>query len=440
MVLVALFCAIYAPEMGQGFVKDDFQWITDARAPFPEIFATTSGFYRPLVTLSFRANDALFGLHSYPYALTNLALALACAVALFWLVRSFALPGGAALVAAALWAFNFHGINMSVMWISGRTALLLTLFALLAAIACLHRRRWWGALAISAALLSKEEAVLLPIALLTWQFLMVEAATSRERWAHAARQAPWLLVPLAIYLVVRSQTDAMTPFDAPDYYRFAFAPDVVARNLYEYLDRSATFAVGGLLFLWAFARRSWVPDAARRRVVWCGLVWFACGLAITIFLPVRSSLYACFPSAGASLAAAAVVAGWLEAMPPARVRRAAVAALLILAALMPVYHARNRRWVEIADLSRATIQTLAPCAKAPCDALLLEDDLRTRRNFTSTFGSFDSGARLFLGRSIPTTVVLSPPSARLRPAEGGCILHVRLIDTVPRAQLKGQCT
>ena len=37
--------------------------------------------------------------------------------------------GSASVAAAAIWIFNWHGINMATLWISGRTALLLTLFA-----------------------------------------------------------------------------------------------------------------------------------------------------------------------------------------------------------------------------------------------------------------------------------------------------------------------
>jgi hypothetical protein len=61
-----------------------------------------------------------------------------------------------------------------------------------------------------------------------------------------------------------------------------------------------------------------------------------------------------------------------------------------------------------------------------------------RRNFARTFGTFDSGAHLFLGREIPTRIVDGPVESP-RPAGEGCVLHIRLIDRVLRPDLKGSC-
>jgi hypothetical protein len=252
LALAVVLAVIYVPDAGHGFVKDDFQWIGDARRPLSVALTHTSGFYRPLVTMSFRANDALFGLASYPYGLTNLVLVFACAALMAALGRSFGLTPGASTFGAAAWAFNFHGINMSILWI--------------------------------------------------------------------------------------------------------------------------------------------------------------------------------------------VASGWMERMTGHQVRRAAVAAVLVLTALIPVYRERNERWVEIADLSRATMAAAVnACATASCDSILLEDDPRSRLNFTSTFGGFDAAARLFLGRDIPTAIVpgQSPRTGMQR--GGDCVVHIRLLDDVPHAELEGNC-
>jgi hypothetical protein len=121
-----------------------------------------------------------------------------------------------------------------------------------------------------------------------------------------------------------------------------------------------------------------------------------------------------------------------------RLRRAAIIAVLVLTALIPVYRLRNERWVEIADLSAETMAALAHCSEARCQAILLEDDPRTRRNFSSAFGEFDSGARLFLGRDIPAHIV-SGPNESLPPPDDACVLHIRLVDDSPRSELKGPC-
>jgi hypothetical protein len=230
----------------------------------------------------------------------------------------------------------------------------------------------------------------------------------------------------------------MVPANAPDYYTFTFAPLAVARNLLEYVDRSWTFAVAGTIFLWLFARPAAAVERRRHLVALWGCVWFACGLALTVFLPIRSSLYACFPSVGAALACAAVVDGWIASMSAQRLRRAAVAAVLLLTALAPIYLLRNQRWVEIADLSAETTAVLEQCSRTRCDSIVLEDDLRTRRNFASTFGTFDAVSRLFLGREIPSRIVPGPVESP-GPAHEGCVLHIRLIDDTPRPELSGRC-
>ena len=440
LALAAVFCAIYLPDAGHGFVKDDFHWITAARQPLHTALTDTPDFYRPLVTMSFRLDYELFGLSSYPYGLTNVAIAAACAALVFALGRSLGLRTGASIFAASVWAFNFHGINMGILWVSGRTALLLTMFALLAAIAFLRGSKVLCLLCVSAALLSKEEAVLLPVALLLWRLVLNRDEQRASRWTAALADAWWVMIPVPLYAIARVRTDAMTPFNAPDYYAFTFAPQALMRNFVEYVDRSSTFALAGLLLLWFFGRPALDLDSRRFRFLLCGVVWFLCGLAITVPLPVRSNLYACWPAVGAALACAAVADAWLDRMPAYQVRRAALAAVLALTALIPVYQLRNERWVEIADLSRDTLATLDRCSAVACQTILLEDDSRTRRNFASTFGEFDTAAHLFLGRDIPTNVVATPVEPTALATNGECVLHIRLIGDVPDPRLQGACS
>ncbi len=135
LLLLALL-AIYLPGLGHGFIKDDFVWIASSEVTSADnlvaLFTHAPDFYRPVVALSFTLNRWLFGIDPFGYGLTNFALLLCAAAALARLAVALGMSWGGALGAAALWSLNFHGIDMALLWMSGRTSLLLALFSLLA--------------------------------------------------------------------------------------------------------------------------------------------------------------------------------------------------------------------------------------------------------------------------------------------------------------------
>src|SRR5256885_13410788 len=140
----ALFvAAVYLRDVGRGFVKDDFGWVETGRAaldsPSQALLPKTPGFYRPAVTLTFAADYLLHDGRPRGYGFTNLALYLLCICAIGALGRAMGLPVPASILAAFVWSVNPHGINMALVWISGRTSLCLTLFAVLAATAFVRR-------------------------------------------------------------------------------------------------------------------------------------------------------------------------------------------------------------------------------------------------------------------------------------------------------------
>ena len=83
---------VYACDAGHGFVKDDFNWILTsarrARHRSGRLLGAATGFFRPLVSLSFAIDHALFDLRPLGYGLTNLGLLLACVGVLFLLLRA----------------------------------------------------------------------------------------------------------------------------------------------------------------------------------------------------------------------------------------------------------------------------------------------------------------------------------------------------------------
>jgi hypothetical protein len=421
---VMAFLAAYGPDAGHGFIKDDFGWILDSRASnlleIGDFFRTSSGFYRPIVTLSFAANYAASGVDPRPYGLTNLLLALACGAALYALARALGLQRWASLLAGGLWAFNFHGVNMGVLWISGRTSLLLTLLTLLAATAFVKGRPAAAVALTFVALLSKEEAVALPPILLVWTLVDLRSPESRVTASlnRSAAILALLLVPLLAYFVLRYQSSAMLPSTAPPFYRFTFSPATVFDNAVEYVDRAVTFPAVVALLVWASTRRSLALSDRERTIVLFGLTWLILGYSLTLFLPVRSSLYACFPSAGAALAAAVVIGNLAERLTAVTRRRAAIAALLLPLALWPVYHARNERWVSLADFSTAILDDFQPLIRSVDEGatILVVDDRGPRANISSAFGNFLPTA-LFLQTGKRVNVIVHPPLPGEEPQE-----------------------
>jgi hypothetical protein len=225
---------------------------------------------------------------------------------------------------------------------------------------------------------------------------LIADARIRNRWVDVRVNVPALAAVFAadaLYLALRAQSGALSASTAPDYYQFSFTLGRLAENIPEYLDRSATFSAVILLLLLAVGRvrpggfRPW--DAHTLSTFSLGLIWWVGGFAITVFLPVRSSLYACFPSVGVVLIAASLASSAWKTVTIRRRVPIVIAGLFVPFLLWPVYHARNRRWVDAADLSSATIETLQQLATTHVSEtrVLIEDNPNERPTLGAAFGS-----------------------------------------------------
>jgi hypothetical protein len=433
IVPLLVFLAVYVPAAGHGFLSDDFRWILNSHIGAPSdvwrLLRITDGFYRPLVSLTFGLNQLLFGIDPRPYGWTNVALTLLTALLIRQLTISLGLARGAATLAASLWLLNFHGINLSILWVSGRTALLVGCAAAACAILVVKRRWGWALLFLALALLSKEEAITLPFVLASWMYLL-GSGTTMARFRAAAT---WLLasgVVLAGYLALRSSTGAMTPATAPNYYRFTFDPATLAQNALQYADRGATVSaiavVLGTLLLWP---GKFQLPSAHRRIAECGLIWLVGGFSITLFLPVRSSLYSVVPSIGACIAAAAVVSAFWQTADPSQRRRALLAGIVLPVLLLPVYRARTAT-VPLADFSTQALDDIREATRSiPAGAtVVILDDRTTRINLASAFGTLINDAvQVSTGRRL--NMVLEPPppgTAVVSPCASCTALRLRL--------------
>ena len=378
----AVFLIIYGTAVGHGFVADDFGWILDSRVKslhdLGALFFKSSGFYRPVVGLTFAADYALFGTNPLGYGLTNVVFACVCGVLLFLVARELRLDAGAALLAVALWLLNPHGINTAIIWMSGRTSLLLTMGSLASVLLLLRGYPFLALLPAAVALFSKEEAFLLPVILFLWWIVF-----RRDHLPSRLQVGLWMACAgllIAVYLALRFQTGAMTPWTAPPYYRFTANPRVLAINIREYADRAMTFPLALAAFAWVVLRPRGPASLTSTSVLLCGMAWIAGGYGLTVFLPVRSSLYACFPSVGACLIAADIAARcWASAQQGAR-RRAVIAGMVVTLGMSPVYILRNRTTLANARFSTSVLGELrAATSGVPDGALVVVLDDRTRK-------------------------------------------------------------
>jgi tetratricopeptide (TPR) repeat protein len=187
-----------------------------------EIYNT--GLYRPLTTLSFLLNYAVFGNGPDPYGYhwlnfflhaVNIVLVYALGLAIFKRIP-------AALLLSALWGLH-PVLTESVTSIVGRSDLLAA-FAVLAGLLC-HRQAleatgvrkgaWLAAIGLAAAvgIFSKESAIVLLAVLAIYDVTFGRAASWRSRLPSYAAAA----IPCLVYLYARSQplanaTHMATPF------------------------------------------------------------------------------------------------------------------------------------------------------------------------------------------------------------------------------------
>lgn len=438
--LLAVFLAIYGPAAGQGLIADDYGWIVHGLSAVDgdviDPFRHNVGFYRPLVTLSFAMNYALFELEPKPYGITNILLTLGCAALLVWLVRLHRLSFGFAVFAAALWLFNFHGINIALLWTSGRTALLLTVFALGAAIAFLKERTILAGLLSLMAMFSKEEAVALPVLFSCW-VAMEGARSGRQR--SRVRSLFWKTAPVwaavAIYAALRLQSGAIGPTNAPPYYALSVQPALLARNIREYADRACTLSAVALAAIWICVRARPSLRMNERVAVSRAVVWLVAGFGLTVFLPIRSSLYAVFPSIGSALAASSLASAWWRQLSK-RARTGLIAAGLVFPlALFPVYRSRNQSWVANARLSNRVLKQLIEMSRSSTShTFILIDEQSSRTNLHNAFGSALSVIPRLISER-PLTLWVEPPAPGIElagikaPERDAQTVVLRLVDS-----------
>jgi tetratricopeptide (TPR) repeat protein len=227
LIAAAVAALAYLNTLSNGFVSDDLHLIL--QHPFvqhfsdwPRIFTAGHyeghGGYRPLTTFSFALNYLIGGRNPVGYHLFNIALHALNSALVFLLLSRILATRLAAFIGALV--FAVHPIHTeAVAWISGRAELLAALFFFGAWLLHLRSRHVTGiwstprilsAVALFAALLSKENALVFPIVVAAADILISrwqshwDALTGLKHWQRAARLYLPSLAAIGLYFLVRA--------------------------------------------------------------------------------------------------------------------------------------------------------------------------------------------------------------------------------------------
>lgn len=224
IILVLLVTLVYLPTFTGEFILDDHPLVN--RNPFikaPQSLSSYllqedgistddatgdyhTGYYRPLVSLTYYLDYRLWGMHAGSFRAVNLFLHLVTCFLVFRLMSKH--YGGAVPLAAAL-LFGLHPANTEVVsWVAARNNILVSLFSIASFCFYAHGKPENRKISLGLsvlfyvmALLSKEYALmLLPIFLIHDMTVGKKAIEGRNRWLE---YVPFLMA-LAPYLLIRS--------------------------------------------------------------------------------------------------------------------------------------------------------------------------------------------------------------------------------------------
>ena len=235
--LFILACIVYSPTLKNGFVWDDYGYITanttirslGTRSLYTMFTVRNMGNWHPLTSLSHALDYASWGLDPFGYHLTNSIFHGLNTVLLFLLVIQLLVKASKAnymatapakslqvitkyLIAAGITAllFALHPLQVeSVAWIAERKNLLCTFFVLLtfhwylmyvSAVHRMHRWMWFvgGLLLFLFALMSKPMAVTLPVLLLIFDYYPLKRIklSLRENFYVIFEKVPFFLLSI----------------------------------------------------------------------------------------------------------------------------------------------------------------------------------------------------------------------------------------------------
>jgi tetratricopeptide (TPR) repeat protein len=403
--LVAVAAALaFLPSLWCGFVWDDHRFIAEN----PSVVHPTSwlrfltdantvdalgamGIVRPLRTLEFAVDYALFGDSPFAFHLHSLLWHVAASAVLCLMLRRLLGHGGAAVVAALFFAVN-PTQSECVAFVSSRGDLAMGAFSFASLFFALKSEGFDRNLVISlatalVAMLYKEAAVALP-------FIVVAL-----RMTKLARVSWWpYFVADAGYFVYRVCVETSgtqgVPFDiggsrigtiatmVRGFGYYLVQPLLPAQSLEWYLSPSTSFADAAVI-AWLVVHVAIVASAvlARRSApLWTlAVVWFYAFLGPVSNVLISVGMPTCERFLYASVGAVALAIGWALVRAPRGARAAALVAVAALAAgtlaRMPMWRNDAAMWAAVlADHDSARAHN-ATCVGLRREALALRDKM-----------------------------------------------------------------
>jgi protein O-mannosyl-transferase len=421
LFVVGCTLAAFLNSLDGEFLMDDYCEILDnplMASPWPPWRVMLVGHElpsRPLPYLTFAIDHAIWGKRAFGYHLTNLAIHIVAALALFFLARTTLLSprlreafGGHADVLAAsiaaLWAahpLHTQAVTYIYQRLESMTGMLclVSLAAFAGAVARQWNTRWLAAsvVASAAAMFSKETAVVLPLLIASYDWLLCgeppPPAGRRIRF-YTALCTTWGLLGLQMVVQARryDATGAFTgspiryfltqPRVILHYLRLAFWPTGLCFDFNFPILATWSQIVPSLVYMVAFGTAMLLGLVRRRPWAWPGVAFLLALAPSSSFLPLAavSEEYRMY-LALAAVASAVVLAGYTLTRrwsPPDKARTMAfggaaaltLAAVLILVILTQernrVYATPGGVWLDVLEKGRAGTRAYWNLAMA-CD-------------------------------------------------------------------------
>jgi hypothetical protein len=303
MVLIALMiCGAFWRAARISFLSDDYVLVGMAQS-LPGNYRTMftqgggDGFFRPLGYLSLWWTWPWAGLDPNRWHWAGLLLHLGNSLLVYVLAGAIGLSRSCSWLASAL--FAWHGANPeAVVWIAGRFDLLAAFFALLAMVAFI--KLWeesslgWGFIAfvsMGLALLSKESAYALPLAMLVYAGLRT---AGRRPAPQLLRLAPFFLLAAVLFAYRWSLQGGIGGYLGP-----GGKPQMLSLNLAT-VAKALGLRLWAVLFFpinWTTHFGVWVGIAILlNAVAWTALVWATRGSRERLLIPLGFVLALALPA------------------------------------------------------------------------------------------------------------------------------------------------